>query len=135
MDPDKRARLVKILSQQPAPPLVSIGQFFDGNDDLASIGCNLIEHPGIEVFRDTFAGLVQRSDVEAVYAQIAELDPGDDFWPFADTVFVVGTVAVDEVRRALARLQPDQIDPADPSSVPAMIAEKHNAPILVVWWD
>ena len=135
MDALKRARLVDILSQQPAPQLVAIEAFFDGNDDLASIGCNLMEHPGIDVFRDTFAELMQRSDVEAVYAQIAELDPGDDFWPFADTVFVVGTAAVEEVRRVLAPLQPDQVDPIDPSTVPAAIREKHSAPVVMVWWD
>jgi hypothetical protein len=135
MDTVKCAQLKEILAQQPAPPLVSIEQFFDGNDDLASIGCNLIDHPGMDVFRDTFDAIRRRPDVEAVYAQIAEIDPGEGYWPFADTVFIVGALAVEEARRLFARLQPDQVDRADPSLVPAPLAEKHGAPILVVWWD
>ena len=54
---------------------------FDGNDDAGSIGCNLTEHPGMNVFRDVLTGLLRRSDVQAVYAQIAELDAGEDCWP------------------------------------------------------
>lgn len=43
-----------------------MSEFFDGNDDLGSIGCNLSDHPGIEAFRDTFARLLARPDVEAI---------------------------------------------------------------------
>jgi hypothetical protein len=80
------------LAAQLEPQIVSIERFFDGNDDLASIGCNLTEHPGVDAFRDVPAGLLCRSDVQAVYAQISELDPGDGHWPFTDTVLVEGTI-------------------------------------------
>ena len=39
------------------------------------LGCNLLRHPGIDVFRDVLVGLLDRPDVEAVYAQISEIDP------------------------------------------------------------
>ena len=32
--------------------VVGIDRFFDGNDDLGSIGCNLDPHPGIARFID-----------------------------------------------------------------------------------
>jgi hypothetical protein len=54
-------------------------------------------------------GLVGRSDVEAVYVQISEVDPGEEYWPFADWVFVVGTISRDELANILAPLQPDDV--------------------------
>jgi hypothetical protein len=135
METTKRARLIASLSQQPAPQLVTIEQFFDGNDDLASIGCNLIDHPGIDTFRGTLLEIAHHPDVEAMYAQIAELDPGDDYWPFTDTVFIVGTAPVAALKQTLAHLQPDSVELAASSAVPGLIRQRHNAPVIIVWWD
>ena len=44
MDIGKRNQLVARLSQEPEPQIVPIEVFFDGNDDLGSIGCNLLDH-------------------------------------------------------------------------------------------
>ena len=104
MDARKRDDLKAKLSSQPEFQVVPIDVFFDGNDDEASIGCNLIEHPGINVFHRVLLGLLGRADVVAVYAQISEVDPGEECWPFADRVFVVGTIPQHELADALAPL-------------------------------
>jgi len=135
MDDAKRKQLIEELSQMPEPQVIPIERFFDGNDDLGSIGCNLLDHPGIDVFRDTLASVGRRLEVEAIYAQIAEVDPGWDSWPFADTVYVASTLSADAVRTALARLQPDEIDPAESYCCPRWLLERHASPILAVWWD
>lgn len=132
MDIEKRNRLVGRLSREPEPALVPIDEFFDGNDDLGSIGCNLIDHPGIETFRAVLGALGRRSDVSAVYAQVAEVDPGEDSWPFADAVIVVGSLSVDELKRALDELQPDDVGLADFSELPPGVAE---GDALFAWWD
>ena len=56
MDVSRRNRLVEKLKvkqtqvgQNPGPT-VSLEDFFEGNDDLGSIGCNLSAHPGVDVF-------------------------------------------------------------------------------------
>lgn len=98
MDDIKCEALGTELVAQPESQIVAVGRFFDGNDDLSSIGCNLDEHPGVGAFRDIFSGLLRRQDVQVVYAQIAELDPGDGCWPFTDTVLVAGTISVDDLR-------------------------------------
>lgn len=134
MDLSKRKQLVAMLSREPEPQVVPIETFFDGNDDLASIGCNLPEHPGMEVFRKTFTRLAKRPDVVAVYAQIAELDPGDGCWPFADTVFVVGSISTEALAGELAALEPDEVGPTGDFDVPAAVM-RHGAPALVAWWD
>lgn len=135
MDERKCQALKEQVSVQPQPWLVSVAQFFDGNDDLASIGCNLDDHPGVEAFRHVLTGLLGRPDVEAVYARIAELDPGKGFWPFTDTVLVAGTIPIEELRRAARSLKPDEVGTAQAFGVSPTIAECHAVPVLVIWWD
>ena len=120
---------------QPEPQIVSIERFFDGNDDFGSIGCNLDEHPGVEAFREVFAGLLRRADVEEVYVQISELDPGDGFWPFTDKVLIVGTISSDELRRAVSALQPDEVGDAEQFGIIPAITKRYCAPVFAVWWD
>ena len=135
MDAAKCRKLKQELLDQPEPQVVPIERFFDGNDDLGSIGCNLTEHPGIEAFRNIFRTLAQRPDVEAIYAQISELDPGDDYWPFTDTVLVAGTISADELRSIVARLQPDEVGRGAELGAPKSILQLHGNQVLAVWWD
>jgi hypothetical protein len=135
MDMRRSQALKKQLAAQPQPWLVPIAQFFDGNDDLASIGCNLDDHPGVEAFRAVLTGLLGRPDVEAVYAQIAELDPGGDYWPFTDTVLVVGKISVEGLRHAVSSLEPDEVGASEAFGVSPSVAERHGSPVVVVWWD
>jgi len=135
MDQAKRDRLVAALTSEPEGLLVPIETFFDGNDDMGSIGCNLAQHPGVEVFRSTFQRLAKRPDVEAIYAQIAEVDPGEDCWPFTDTIFVVGAIPVGELAAELTGLEPDEVGHAVDFGMPPQLKVKHSSPVLVAWWD
>ena len=135
MDDAKCRALKKELSTQSEPQIVEAERFFNGNDDEGSIGCNLMEHPGVDTFRGVFAGLLERPDVKAIYAQISELDPGDGCWPFTDTILVVGTIPVDELREAVSMLQPDEVAAAEELGVSPAVGKKHGSPVLVVWWD
>jgi hypothetical protein len=133
---DAKCRALKAeLTAQAEPQVVAIDRFFDGNDDLGSIGCNLVPHPGIPRFRTVLTGLLARSDVEAVYAQVSELDPGDGCWPFAETVLVVGSVPADELRTTVGELQPDKVGAAEVFEVPPVVADRHRSPVLIIWWD
>lgn len=135
MDTVKCSALKEELASQPEPRTVPIERFFDGNDDLGSIGCNLLAHPGIDVFREVLTGLLRRPDVQGVYAQIAELDPGAGSWPFTDTVLVVGTIPVAELRGLVRALQADEVGTAEDLAISPSVAERHGAPVLAVWWD
>ena len=133
MDDSKCNALKADLGDQEEPQKIPIERFFDGNDDAASIGCNLIEcPPGIEVFRDVLTGLLGRPDVQAVYAQIAELDPGEGSWPFTDTVVVIGNISRDDLSKAVSILQPTDIGSDRDFSE---LAQKHGGRALVLWWD
>jgi hypothetical protein len=135
MNISKRNALVARLSKEEEPLLVPVEEFFDGNDDPGSIGCNLTEHPGIDTFRKSFAALAARADVRAIYALISELDSGPDSWPFSDTVVVFGAIPLEELKRLLADLGPDEVVPAAEFGLGPEITTRHDAPALIAWWD
>jgi hypothetical protein len=134
MDRHKCRALKAELGQQVEPQSVPIARFFDGNDDLGSIGCNLEPHPGIPAFKSTLEGLLGRPGIEGVWAQIAELDPGDDSWPFADLVVVAGAISASDLRKLVKKLKPDDVAEATDYTISPAIA-KMSSPLWVLWWD
>lgn len=135
MDAKKCTALKAELETQPEPQVVRADRFFDGNDDTGSIGCNLSKHPGIAFFQQVLTELERRPDVQGVYAQITELDPGEDSWPFTDTVLVAGTISTDHLSAAVSLLQPDEVSPVEEFGASAGIAAKHGTSVHVIWWD
>jgi hypothetical protein len=135
MDAKKCIALKAELEVQPEPQVVRAKRFFDGNDDTGSIGCNLSDHPGIAAFQKVLTGLESRSDVQAVYAQITELDPGEDSWPFTDTILVAGTISTGDLVTAVSSLEPDDVSPVEDFGASAGIAATHGTPVHVIWWD
>lgn len=135
MDQAKKKKLIESVSSQESPEVVSIDRFFDGNNDQGSIGCNLVDHPGIDRFRSILTSLAKREDVVDVYAQISELDPGDDSWPFSETVLVVGTISPEELGKILLPLEPDEIGTGKEFGARSDFIEKQRAPVLAAWWD
>jgi len=133
MDEAKRIALIHKLSQLPEDALISLDEFFDGNDDMGSIGCNLMEHPGLDVFRDTLRIIASRQDVVDVLVGITEVDPGFGAWPFSDAIFVVGRIGRAELEDVLAILEPDEVERANEPLPPAL--RVHAEPAFRVWWD
>src|SRR5690349_12736194 len=89
-----------------ARPIVSLEAFFDGNEDLGSIGCNLSPHPGVATFYTVLRAIRDRDDVQDVLVGITE-DMGDEEWPFSDTVYVLTRASAEDVQRWAARLEPE----------------------------
>ena len=135
MDLTKCAALKSELSMKEEPQIVPIERFLDGNDDMASIGCNLDDHPGMTRFREVFAALRRRPDVRAGYAQIAELDLGPDYWPFTDTVLVMGSLTRGALVDAVEPLRADEVEELDPDQVPSAVKSEKAESVYVIWWD
>jgi hypothetical protein len=133
MDLQKCQALKKELAGQPEPYFVPIDRFFDGNDDLGSIGCNL--DLDIDNFKQVLTGLLRRADVQSVFAQITDLNASEDLWPFTDTVFVVGTIPTEELQKAVSVLQPDEVGPAESFNIPATLTDHTDMPVQLIWWD
>jgi hypothetical protein len=141
MDISRRNALREKLGAQGIPvgqhpgPTVSIGDFFEGNDDLGSIGCNLMSHPGVDAFYKSFAAIRSRSDVQDVRVEIEDL-VDEHSWPFADTVFVLTSMTKENMRDLVAALKPDDVGPFPSDSISTDLPPlKAGMRVLGVWWD
>jgi len=132
MDLQKRRRLLDIIaSQPPDDSLVTIDQFFDGNDDLGSIGCNLAPHPGLDVFRETLKVLEARRDVSGVWIEIYDTEEQD--WPFSETVLVCGSIPLEALAEIALPIAPSEVRMLEPSRRPA--GRRLAGEVKVLWWD
>lgn len=141
MDQHKRTQLIEQLrtvglpSHDAPSPVVSLEAFFDGNDDVGSLGCNLTDHPGMERFHSVLQQIRNRSDVYDVLIEVSEVEEADDdMWPFSEQLFVISTADPAAVASLLDELQPTEItdDTPLPPSAPAVPA---GFTIYSAWWD
>jgi hypothetical protein len=117
-------------------PVVSIEQFFDGNVDLGSIGCNLDDHPGLERFAAVLRAIRGRPDVYDVLVGISEVLTSGE-WPCSDHVYVITRAhpeAVSEWAESLCADKPGEgwwngAPPRWPVPVPP------DARVVTLWWD
>ena len=118
-------------------PLVSVEDFFEGDDDLGSIGCNLFEHPGIAEFYDTFRKIKSRKDVFDVLLQITEIEPQTKgIWPFCDHVFIITSNSIYNTWALVKHLQPTDVflwqDTYKLANMPTI---PKSYQVITVWWD
>ena len=140
MDQQKRLALIERIKKVGLPdqsgfPLVTLEDFFEGNDDLGSIGCNLMEHPGIAFFYDQLKAIREREDVSHVLVGIYEVEESDEtMWPFSETVYVTTSEDPENVFEWFSPLQPDSVgrDMTGAKNLPK-IPDGHE--ICVAWWD
>jgi hypothetical protein len=119
-----------------AEPVVGLELFFEGNDDLGSIGCNLIDNPGPAHFYAVLRSIRERPDVHGVWVGISEVMAPDE-WPFSDHVYVVSTASAADVANWATALQSQEpgndwwnaVPPARPIAMPP------NARLATLWWD
>ncbi len=147
-----RAVYMKLKSAQASDgklPLLTLDEFFDGNDDEGSIGCNLIDHPGIATFYQTLRQIEARADVQYVRVAISDLNEYETpelteemaTWPFSDTLFIATSAPAATIRRLLQPLQPDEV--GEQLSIHAPIKDSYtgypaldkDCDLIIAWWD
>jgi hypothetical protein len=116
---------------------MSLEDFFTGNNDFGSIGCNLADHPGPQSFFRTLKEIRDRPTVQDVLVEINEVMEEDpQTWPFSDRVYILTSASREDVKDWVAKLEPDEVELGWNNDLPA------NAPVLqkgmkayAVWWD
>jgi hypothetical protein len=137
VDLAKRDALIRLIRSQPeheeGRALVTVSEFFDGDDDLGSIGCNLSNHPGLEHFQRVLSDIANRPDVEQVWMQIYDWEEGD--WPFSENVLIVGKATISEVSELSASLQPSEVSALQIDWIPSRAKSLSGRSYINLWWD
>lgn len=126
----------KLDQSQSRTPALTIDEFFTGNTDLGSIGCNLFPHPGLEKFEATFRSILANNNVSDVRLPVTEFIDGLD-WPFVEKVIVVTTAAPQDVFSHCKDLQPDEHWIASDDELAGFggVSIPQDQKAVVIWWD
>lgn len=90
-------------------PLLTLSEFFEGNEILGSIGCNLIPTPTPAEFHAVLSAIAARPEVSDVRVQVTMFDNPDE-WPFSDTVWVITNADAATVASWFAEaIAPDEV--------------------------
>ena len=130
--------------EEPAPEpdgpdvrLLNLEGFFTGNRDDGSIATDMLDHPGIDAFRDAFFALRQRPDVANVLIQVAANDVELGFSPWvAEWVYVVTRADRETLFDCLDDLPPDEIELGFPDGEPANFPKPPSGTqVYALWWN
>ena len=134
---ERISRLGDVNDPETPSPLVTLEEFFAGNDDLGSIGCNFYpDQPAPCEFYELFRSIRTKPGVTDVRVEVSEHDDPDE-WPFSDTVWIVTSESPEAVAAWLGeRFAADEIFVGFQSDRPResiLIPDGMNA--IGVWWD
>ena len=114
---------------------VSIKDFFEGNEDDASIGVNIYpDQPSLREFYDTLKEIEKTNKTEGIFVRITDVDDTD--WFYSDTIYLFGDYTLDEVKNMFKLLSPDEIYEGRMYDRASNIS--HIAPgvkVYSIWWD
>ena len=121
-------------------PVVSIEDFFDGNDEPDSIAVNLDPHPGLAFFRKKLSAIRKRADVQDVLLDIYHIDESDEGepnWPSPECIYAITSATEEQVEKWNEQLRADGpvegwIDEIVPNGAPA-VADGNR--VWRIMWD
>jgi len=116
-------------------PLLTLSEFFEGNETVGSIGCNLVPTPTPRDFYLALQGIASRHDVADVRVQIAMAD--DSEWPFSDTVWIITSRSATEVSQWFEELiRPDKCFVGWPEDIAIdRCTVPQGMQPVACWWD
>jgi hypothetical protein len=140
---DLIAKFVRLLESGDVLPVVSLEEFFEGNEDRDSMATNLndVKHPGIAAIYRTLLAIRRRPDVQDVLVEVQDApyadDPGSaDEWPTSNVLFVLTSAALEVVKESVRPLHPDLVhegwNVTDGIKTPTL--NEGMRPVRV-WWD
>ena len=118
-------------------PLVTLEEFFEGNNDYGSIGYNFYpDQPSPSEFYEVFRSIASKPEVFDVRVEVQDQIDSED-WPSTDTIWIITSVGSEEIDPWLGeRFRGDDYIVGFPDSYPI---EDYEIPdgmkAIGVWWD
>ena len=141
VDPTRRAALIRTCRSYAAAnhgelPYVSIEQFFDGNDDLGSILCNL-ELDSLGEIRERLERVRAHPDVYSLLVHVNEtMEEDPECWPFSEQVLVITSLNDDDEVADLfgEEFRPDEVWELEDAPEELTHADPPRRGVIC-WWD
>jgi len=135
---DKRTLLLDKINKAGYPEkevFVSVADFFDGNNDIGSIGANIYpDPPSLLQFCETLLAIESNEKTNLILIRIADIE--DSEWFYSDMVFINGHYSMPEIKKLFKSLKSDEIyEGLMYDEKPNNIPDKGNGKSYSVWWD
>ena len=146
IDKIKRDQLVKKYDLLKFPDikqsvLLTIDEFFDGNNDEGSIAPNLeTKRPMTEYYKilKELADNPKTIDAFAELKDVMIYDNGqlnDNEWFYSDVIYFVGDLTKEEIKEATKTLQPDVVEYDTENRIKGLSDKYKDKKVVYVWWD
>ncbi|MEM1110213.1 MAG: hypothetical protein AAGH99_16120 [Planctomycetota bacterium] len=138
--PEIRKRILRngdLTDPSTPSPMLTLEEFFTGNDDPGSICCNISDAPSPVDIHRILNTIRDRSDVAGVYVEVKEIEDDQyDMWPFSDTVWVVTSASIEEIKKSLGDVicADDILTSWDDHQLEEVPVPEGMRP-LGLWWD
>lgn len=115
-------------------PMLTLEEFFEGNEDDGSIGCNLEPSVQPSDFYEWLKAVRERSVVDNIYIQVVDCEPGR--WPFSDKIWIVTSASIETIRDWIPEeLRPDEIEAGIDNEYLEEIKIPENMQAVCLWYD
>lgn len=111
---------------------IAFETFFEGNSIVGSIAPNVEPEMKTEVFYEELKKLNSDPKTTEILVRIADMD--DEEWPYSDAIYVIGDWTVQELKKKIKKLQPDEVMEGwmyDKPTNRSAAADK----VITLWWD
>ena len=123
------------------PILISVKEFFDGNNDIASIAPNLIEKPKISEYYKVFKELLENEKVENIFVNIKDINIYENGklenseWFYSDIIYIVGKIDKQEVIIKTKKLKPSEVDYDTENTIKKQNKKYSEMNVIYVFWN
>ena len=116
---------------------ISIDDFF-GNENYSDscIGVNIYpDPPAPEKFYEVLKELITSKKADRIFVRITDIEDPEE-WFFSDTVYIIGSLTLEDLKKSIEILCPDEIYEEFMYGKPVNISDiDSRQKIYSVWWD
>ena len=111
-------------------------EFFTDIEDQEVIGVNIpYDKPSTQEFYQVLQLIAEYPEVEGIYVRVADADYPQD-WFYTYTVYIIGEMSTDLIRKLTEPLFPDEINPGWLYGFPVNLEKKlEKKRVVSLWWD
>lgn len=123
------------------PIFLTLDEFFNGNNDDASIAPNLDTKLKVSEYYKTLKNIENDKDIQGAYAELKDVmiyennQLNDNEWFYTDVIYFIGELTKEEIAKRVKKLQPDEVEYIVDERLSGLSKEYKGKKIVYVWWD
>lgn len=129
------------FSNQTKPIYLPLDEFFDGNNDDASIAPNLNTKLKVSEYYKILKNIQNDKKVIGAFAELKDVmiyennQLNDNEWFYTDVIYFVGDLTKEEIAKRVKKLKPDEVEYSTEEELTQLNEDFQGQKIVYIWWD